>query len=147
MYNFCKEHAMTISTSLIIFSPSRPVPLAPVADGLAFIPPLPTTQFSNALPTGGINSVNLIYRRDECKRLPLISRQRWPSFESYLPRFNFVIRLIIVNDAIIVVGVDSEIRRLLLQIQWQFNFWLYHFSNCFCKNRVFRIGWCRDFLH
>ena len=29
---------MTISTSLIIFSPSRPVPLAQVADGLAFIP-------------------------------------------------------------------------------------------------------------
>ena len=46
---------MTISTSLIIFSPSRPVPLAQVADGLAFIPPLPTTQFSNALTTGGIN--------------------------------------------------------------------------------------------
>ena len=46
---------MTISTSLIIFSPSRPVPLAQAADGLAFIPPLPTTQFPNTLPTGGIN--------------------------------------------------------------------------------------------
>ena len=36
-------------------SPSRPVPLAQVADGLAFIPPLPTTQFPNTLLTGGIN--------------------------------------------------------------------------------------------
>lgn len=36
-------------------SPSRPVLLAQAADGLAFIPPLPTTQFSNTLLTGGIN--------------------------------------------------------------------------------------------
>ena len=46
-------------------------------------------------------------------------QKRQPLFESYLPWFNFVIRLIIVNDGIIVVGVDSEIRRLILQIQWR----------------------------
>ena len=47
---------MTILTSFIIFSPSRTVPIAQAADGLAFIPPsLPTTQFSNILLTGGIN--------------------------------------------------------------------------------------------
>ena len=47
---------MTILTSFIIFSPSRTVPLAQAADGLAFIPTsLPTTQFSNTLLTGGIN--------------------------------------------------------------------------------------------
>lgn len=31
------------------------MPLAQAADGLAFIPPLLTTQFSNMLLTGGIN--------------------------------------------------------------------------------------------
>jgi len=46
-------------------------------------------------------------------------QKRQPLFESYLPWFNFVTRLIIVNDGIIVVGVDSEIRRLILQIQWR----------------------------
>ena len=36
-------------------SPSRPVPLAQAADGLAFILPLTTPQLSNTLLTGGIN--------------------------------------------------------------------------------------------
>ena len=46
---------MTLLISFITFSPSRPVPLAQAADGLAFIPTLPTTQFPNTLLTGGIN--------------------------------------------------------------------------------------------
>ena len=36
-------------------SPSWFASRTQAADGLAFIPPLPTTQFSNTLPTGGIN--------------------------------------------------------------------------------------------
>lgn len=63
------------------------------------------------------NCYNLSKRR--MQKVTTNQQKRQPLFESYLPWFNFVIRLIIVNDGIIVVGVDSEIRRLILQIQWR----------------------------
>lgn len=63
------------------------------------------------------NCYNLSKRR--MQKVTTNQQKRQPLFESYLPWLNFVIRLIIVNDGIIVVGVDSEIRRLILQIQWR----------------------------